>query len=326
MTVKKPEELKQVTEELFSTLSATDEMKKKILYEASAIMLEKEDGKKNSKHSFIKKLVPVICCCAILAVCSTVVISRINSGRPVQENVPDIIDIAAGNSIPGQNNGMIASTKINTENQKIISETENGFFENSLQESTEETNLLLVAADGKYYRMTKDKFPINSIVTGDEVGETGSVCSYSELVNAGDACRSTFLAEGTKLYSIDGMNGAFIAAEMNDEMIVCQRISVENRGLLNNETFTDTIPSFKHVSSIEFSDRDKITDPENITKIGEILSEYTVLEDNGAFYNGKQMILHLDNGLKYLFVLDGERIYGCGTWICPELNEFLKAY
>ena len=56
MTVKKPEELKQVTEDMLAGLSATDELKKKILYNAANNLLMQEDAKNNVQNNENKEI------------------------------------------------------------------------------------------------------------------------------------------------------------------------------------------------------------------------------------------------------------------------------
>ena len=354
MTVKKPEELKQVTEDMLAGLSATEELRKKILYKAANSMLEAEDGKPSQalrasspkegarREKGWLRFVPAMCCCLAVLICASVLIPKITetakpdgSGFVQQDNMydtdteesfPVINDMVAGNYVVSEEKPVLASTKINTESMKVADrDPKAGIFLNAIPggETAASAELQLVAADGKFYRLTGDVFEKGSLKLGDEAGEVTYSGEYTDLLENDLACGSTFLTDGTKLMFIEGMNKSFVTAEYDGKYIVFERVSVENRGLLSGEKLEDIIPDFDHVIRIEFSDREDITDTDKIREIGNLLKEYTTMENSGAVSSGDQMILVMDNQIRYQFILDGERICSCGTWVCPELFELI---
>lgn len=325
MTVKRPEELKTVSDEVLAGLSATEDLKKKILYRAANQLLEKEDGKKQTKkNANWLKAVPALCCCLALIVCGAVLIPKIGANnRTAGTDFPEIKDIAAGNYVVSTEMPIIASTKVNTGSRKIISEAGDGFFMNRVpgDQTSGQNSLQAISLDGRIYRLTS--FQYDTDMPGlIPVGEIKYSADYQELLRNDKETGSTFLQPGTVLYTVDGMNGAFVIAEYNGALIAFQRVSLENRGVLHGEQLTDLIPSFDHVISIGI-DGKTVTDPEVIAEIGRILKEYSVLEDNGAVSSGNKMLLELDNGMICQLILDGERICGCGTWTCVEFFEYI---
>ena len=351
MTVKKPEELKQVTEDMLAGLSATEELRKKILYSAANSLLEQEDpgyrgkgvkgtGNRVKGEKGWLRFVPAMCCCLAVLICASVLIPKITetakpdgSGFAQQDNTdteesfPVINDMVAGNYVVSEEKPVLASTKINTESMKVADrDPKAGIFLNAIPggETAASAELQLVAADGKFYRLTGDVFEKGSLKLGDEAGEVTYSGEYTDLLENDLACGSTFLTDGTKLMFIEGMNKSFVTAEYEEKNVVFERVSIENKGLLAGEKLEDIIPDFDHVVTIEFSNRESITDAEKIREIGTLLKEYATMENSGAVSTGDQMILIMDNGIRYQFILDGERICSCGTWICPEFFEYLE--
>lgn len=355
MTVKKPEELKQVTEDMLAGLSATDELKKKILYNAANNLLMQEDAKnnvQNNENKEIKKgwlrFVPAMCCCLAILICASVLIPKftetakpddhgfmqinendtnydMNSEECEENNLPKINDMVAGNYVVSEEKPVLASTKINKESSSVKSDSKSSIFMNTvpLAEKGASADLQLVSLEGKFYRLTSDMFLEGCFELGNEAGTVTFSGDYTEFLNNGKVNGSTFLKEGTKLSFIKGMNKSFVTAEYDGKYIVFERVSVENRGLLSGEKLEDIIPDFDHVIRIEFSDREDITDTDKIREIGNLLKEDTTMENSGAVSSGDQMILVMDNQIRYQFILDGERICSCGTWVCPELFELI---
>lgn len=344
--MKKPEELRQVTEDVLGGLSATDELKKRILYNAANTMLETEEGRKESrKAGGWMRAIPALCCCLVLVVCASVLIPKITSNQTLineseeipdtvngdtvsadSEAFPEIIDMAAGNYVVSPEQPVLASTKVGTSNRKVSSNPDGGIFADRMPgaEAKAENPYLIVCNDGKFYRLTDDLFAENELaLSGSSVGKTAFKAGYSDVTGNANGNGSTCLPEGTALYTIEGMNSAFLAARVESGILVFQRISAENIGLLAGETLNDVIPSFDRVVAIDFSDRDSITDRNEILEIGSLLKEYAIPEDTTAGNGGEKMILNLDNGMRYQLTLDGGRICGCGTWLCPELFDKL---
>ena len=368
MTVKKPEELKQVTEDMLAGLSATEELRKEILYRAASSMLEAEDpgyrgkGEKDTANRVkgekdtgnrVKgekgwlRFVPAMCCCLAVLICASVLIPKITetakpdgpgfvqqdnmydteSEENSEESFPVINDMVAGNYVVSEEKPVLASTKINTESMKVADrDSKAGIFMNTVPdaETAASGDLQLAIADGKFYRLTGDQFDIGSLKPDYEAGTVQFTADSNELIKNDIFNGSTFLKDGTKLWFIEGMNKSFVTAEYEGKNIVFERVSIENKGLLADEKFEDIIPDFDHVVSIEFSNRESITDAEKIREIGSLLKEYATMENSGAASTGEQMILVMDNGIRYQFILDGERICSCGTWVCPEFFEYLE--
>lgn len=326
MTVKKPEELKQVTDSVLSGLTATNELKAKILYAAAK---QKTEPGKESGHSFLR-FVPAICCCLALVVCLSVLIPQMRNMTTNQDTLlPAITDMPAGNFSPDSKDTLRTGTQLSSEGRKVTAGTSNpGIFCDNAPGQDANTNKgasepQIVVLDGCFYRLLNDVFSPEQLKLSSEIG-TISVCGSYSVLTEGTKAGSSFLKEGTKVYRLDGMNGAFVAARVEDHLYVFQRVSIDQQGLLSDETLKDILPDVTHIVGIEIEGKGSVTNIDDIKNLMDLLTQNAIAESNGPLNRGEYLILKLDNGLRYQITINQQRLSLCGTWLCPEFIESLE--
>lgn len=325
MTVKNPEELKQVTDAVLNGLTATNDLKAKIVYAAAQ---QKTKPVKESGSSLLR-FVPVICCCLAVVVCLSALIPQMRNATTETTILPAITDMPAGN-IHTENGGTPRTgTLISSEGRGVSSgRGVAGIFsdkvpnqEDNQEEAASEPKVIVL--DGRFYRLLDGLFDSDRLGISSTIATISLCDSYLNLSDAKSG--STFLKEGTEIHSLDGMNGAFVAAEYGEGVCVFQRISLEQHGLLNDEKIQDILPNLSHAVSLELAGKGTITNPDDIRNLMALLCDNATAESNNPLNTGEYMILHLDNGLMYQFTLNQQRISFCGTWLCPEFMELLES-
>lgn len=328
MTVKKPEELKQVTESVLANLTATEEMRSKIVYAAAQ---QKIGHAKDKKASGLLRFVPTVCCCLALLVCVSVLIPKANNVIDQQSLLPAITDMPAGNINPENDNHSRSGTELSSEGRKVVAGIgEQGIFCDTVPGQNVKTDFdasepQIVVLDGCIYRLIDHLFSPEQLKLSSTAGILSVRDSFSSL-SEGNISGSTFLNADTEVYFVDGMNHAFVAAEYQGNMCVFQRVSLNHHGLLNNESIESILPDASHVISLEIPEKGSITDSDIIHQLISILSENAIPESNDSLNSGEFMILNLDNGLQYQFTLNQQRVSFCGTWLCPEFIGDLEKY
>lgn len=326
ITVKKPEELKQVTESVLYSLTATEEIRSKIVYAAAQ---QKAGYTKEKRTSVLLRFVPSVCCCLALLVCVAVLISKANSSIDQQQSLlPAITDMAAGNINPENDNSSRSGTELSSEGRKVVADiSSQGIFSNTVpgQNETAEFSASepqIIVLDGCVYRLLEHTFSPEQLKLSSTAGFVSVCDSFATLSNR-NTSGSTFLNPGTEVYYLDGMNHAFVAAEYHGNMCVFQCTSLAPNVLLKNELIKSIIPDVSHVISLEIPEKGRITDIKSIPKLISILADNAIPESSNSLNSGEYMILNLDNGLQYQLMFNQQRISFCGTWLCPEFIEEL---
>ena len=312
MNVRKPEELKQVTDSVLSGLIATEELKSKIVYSAAQQKIKPE----KVKNSGFLRFVPALCCCLALIVCLCSLVPQMKSVTAKPDDfLPAITDRPAGNISPENEGNLRNGTELSPEGRKVTSETgKQGIFSDTVPE--------IVVLDGCFYQLINDVFNAEQLKLSTRIGKVDVFDTFSTL-SGGEKAGSTFLKEGTEVYSLDGMNHAFVATEDQGNIYVFQRVALEQHGLLANEKIQDVLPDPTHIVSMDLQEKGTITDCDTIGVMMDLLCKNAVSESNNPLNRGEYLILHLDNGLSYQMTVNQQRISFCGTWLCPEFTDML---
>ena len=178
--------------------------------------------------------------------------------------------------------------------------------------------------NGSYYRMMTSPRSVSSSLLGTSLGTIAEYTTEPSLSGT-NVMLSNKAAVGTEVYGISGMSSTFVAAEVDGQMRLFQRVSFNGNALKGSETLADVMQLSGHVASIELSGVGTITDASVCADLISLLLNDATYESSGSLSAKQSLLIELDNGLVYQFTVKNDKIASCGTWSCPEFFEAFEA-
>jgi len=175
----------------------------------------------------------------------------------------------------------------------------------------------LIIVDGATYRLLTSPNGISSGLLGDELG-TVSEFNMEPALGSGDII-SNVVGQGETVCAVRHMNGGMVAAPVDGNMRVFQRISYAGKATLGNETLADTLCSADDVSWIFISGLGTVSGGDAV-ELMSILFDCAEYQSTGMSGN-TSMQIGLNNGLVLQLTADNDCVSACGTWSCPEFFE-----
>ena len=182
----------------------------------------------------------------------------------------------------------------------------------------------LIGVNGSYYRMMTSPRSVSSSLLGASLGTIAEYTTEPSLSGT-NVMLSNKAAVGTEVYGISGMSSTFVAAEVDGQMRLFQRVSFNGNALKGSETLADVMQLSGHVASIELSGVGTITDTSVCADLISLLLNDATYESSGSLSAKQSLLIELDNGLVYQFTVKNDKIASCGTWSCPEFFEAFEA-
>lgn len=183
-------------------------------------------------------------------------------------------------------------------------------------------NFPLVRVQGKYYRLLT-----NPTSFGDDMGGAlGQVAvNTSEPALDTSDIVSNVVAQGETVYEVSGMDGAAVAAKVDDVMRVFQRVSFSGSALIGSESLSSTLGQAGAVKALQLSGVGTVTDPATISSLMGALLNNAAYQGSGSRATSQALLIEYDNGLVLQMAVKGNSLSGCGTWACPEFIEAFAA-
>ena len=182
------------------------------------------------------------------------------------------------------------------------------------------SNFPVILVNGAAYRMLKTPPSVNRSLLGGKLGE---ITEYTlEPALSSSEMTSNAAKTGEAVYLIQGMQGAMVAAEVDGDMRVFQRVSFAGTAVMGNETLADTLCRAADVVSVELSGVGAVNQQEEAQRLAGILLSNASYQSASASSSGSQsLLLGLRNGLTLQLMVSGDSVSACGTWSCPEFFE-----
>ena len=190
--------------------------------------------------------------------------------------------------------------------------------------SSDSSTFPLIGVNGSYYRMMTSPRSVSSSLLGTSLGTIAEYTTEPSLSGT-NVMLSNKAAVGTEVYGISGMSSTFVAAEVDGQMRLFQRVSFNGNALKGSETLADVMQLSGHVASIELSGVGTITDTSVCADLISLLLNDATYESSGSLSAKQSLLIELDNGLVYQFTVKNDKIASCGTWSCPEFFEAFEA-
>ena len=325
--MKQLEQLPEMTAEMLGGLHAAQDLKDEILRDGA---LARKDGKKHYRNSPWAAVAPekrrATHAGRVLAtVCTFAFVIGLLVGIPLM--------IAN----PNQNNGALISTQIGGDPsaQPALGSLALDLPKGSISISQREkpgyrgiwapasgANFPLLCVDGRYYRLLTNPTSLGSDLTGSALGTVDTYTSEPALASGGIV--SNVVPQGETVYSVNGMSGAMVAANVDGSMRVFQRVSFGNTALKGGEGLADTLRAGSAVA-MELTGVGTVTDAATAQSLYNTLIGNATLARSGASETGASLLIQLSNGLTLQMAVRDESVMACGTWNCPEFFEAFAA-
>ena len=181
----------------------------------------------------------------------------------------------------------------------------------------------LITLDGATYRLLSSPDAISSALLGDTLG-TVSEFNLEPALGSGGVV-SNAVACGESVYSISGMDGALVAANVDGALRVFQRVSYAGTAIIGTEALADTLCAPDQAAWIEVSGMGRVDDRETVQALMSALLDYA--DYTGTSMSGSNsMRIGLSNGLTLQLLAGEDTVSACGTWSCPDFFEaFMEA-
>ena len=177
----------------------------------------------------------------------------------------------------------------------------------------------VLAVNNAYYRMLTAPSSASSSLKGSSLGTVQSYTAQPELIGG---IRSSVVPEGTPVYTVSGMDGTAVLAEVNGRLRVFQRVSAAGSAVSGNETLRDTLKG--NVTRMTLSDVGAL-EGQAARDAARVLFSGASYAGSGCGTSGQTLLIEMDNGITLQMFVSGKKLMACGTWSCPEFFDAFEA-
>ena len=276
------------------------------------------EEKKQGKVRFaLPKWAPALCCAAVVLVLALVII-------PMQPQQPDPLissNMLGPTSAPtGALKGDLSSDSVFISN----SSSKPGY--RSIWSDVKGGSFPLIGINGKYYRMLTSPNRVSGSLLGNVVASVSEYTTEPSLSGT-DVVLSNVSVSGTQVYALRGVSSdTMVAAEVNGQMRLFQRVSFNGNALRGREGLADALDLDGRVIAMELSGIGTVTDPGACQTLMSILLGNASYESSGSISSRQALLIELDNGLVLQMAVKGDNLASCGVWSCPEFLEAFSEY
>lgn len=304
------QQLPQMTEETLGGLNAGPHLRARIQLAAS------EPRKaRPSLSSLMLRWAPVACCAA-LALCIGLGTLRL-MGNPGQDNQPN--QLTQSNSL-GSPTDAPAFLTADLNDSFVITPGSNNPGYRSIWADDTNGNFPLIGVNGRYYRMLTWPRSVSSDLIGSSLGTVAEFTMEPSLSGTNTILSNT-ASFGTEVYSIRGMDGTLVTADVGGRMRLFQRVSFNGSARVGREKLADTLQVEGRVVAMELSSIGVITDPAVCAELLDILLDCATYKSSGSVSSKQALLIELDNGLVLQMAVKNSNLAACGVWSCPEFFE-----
>ncbi len=289
-------------------LQADEALKRRILRAA-------EGQKAPGRRVLLRRAAPLMAALIVLigAVAAAVPALRGPAG-PQPTAVPLIESFSAGSNVPA---GEKLALDVPKGSISIQSSSNVNF--RSIWAKASGGNFPLIGVNGRYYRMLTNPTAIGNSMLGSALGEVDTFTSEPALAGKSGIV-SNAAAQGETVYAVSGMNNALVAARVDGQMRVFQRVSFGDSALVGGESLGDTLRA-DSVTAMELSGVGAVTDAATAKKLLGVLTANASFLRAGSSESNQSLLIQLRSGIVLQMAVNGEKLMACGTWACPEFFE-----
>ena len=187
----------------------------------------------------------------------------------------------------------------------------------SLFATSQSANFPLVKSGSETYRLLTEPASLPADLLGEQLGKVAEYTSEPAVSSGGIV--SNAVSAGEPVYAVKGMKGAAIAAEVQGNMRVFQRVSYSGLAVIGSEGLKNVLLGSAQVVAMELSDVGVIDQENEARELINVLLKNAQYEGAAESANRSQsLLLWLSNGLTVQMNAGGGMLSACGTWSCPE--------
>ncbi len=185
----------------------------------------------------------------------------------------------------------------------------------------EGANPPLLAINGRYYRMLTTPLAVSSSLVGAPIADVQTYTDEPSLSTRVGVV-SNVVAERSQVYEVTGLSQkTAVAAEVDGTLRLFQRVSYAAASLIGEEMFEDTLDVGGQVASLELSGVGVVNDETRVNELLYMLNEFAVWSGSEIGEADQALTIYLKNGLSLQLLVDGDVLWGCGAWACPEFFD-----
>ncbi|MBR1585363.1 MAG: hypothetical protein IJ662_07490 [Clostridia bacterium] len=303
------ERLRELPQMADSTgLQADEALKRRILRAAQA----KDQPRRGAA---LRRWAPVMAAVVIVAGAAAFAFPSLSRpGGPQPTAAPLIESFSAGSSAP-------AGDKLALDVPKgsiSIKSSSNPSYR-SIWAKASGGNFPLVGVNGRYYRMLTNPTSVSGSLLGSALGTVDTYTSEPALAGKSGIISNT-VKQGETVYAVSGMNNALVAANVDGQTRVFQRVSFGDSALVGGEGLADTLKANSPVA-LELSGVGTVNDAGTASRLVDVLTSNASFLRAGGSETNQSLLIQLKNGIVLQLAVNGERVIGCGTWACPEFFD-----
>lgn len=299
----KPEQFRQVADEALGGLVAGPALFNRALSEAAA-------GSERAAKPLMRRGLAMAMSLALL-----LGVFALTLPRPREDAVPVVGTLAAGEA-----NESVMKRTADLPRGSLVLTREARPAGRGVWERGDGANFPLLRVDGRYYRMLTNPTEATAL-RGAELGRV-SEFSGEPALSGGSGILSNTAGMDSAVYSVPGMDGAAVAAEVNGKTRLFQRVSFAGSALLGGESLRDTIPG--GAIALQLSDAGTVSDPDRVAQLMDILYSQAAYLDSAGKAGSQTLLIQYANGAVLQMGVSGDSLSACGTWACPAFLEALR--
>lgn len=304
--MKRLEQLPEITEKALGGLTAGQSLK---------LRVEKSATNPTPARRATAAWVPALCCALVLAIALGVGFPSLRQ----QDAEPLIASQPAGSTTAGSERSLL-----DLEGDVTIRQSTTVPSYRSIWATGDSGSFPLIGMEGKYYRMLTMPQSISTSLLGERLGTVAEYTTEPSLSGT-DVILSNVAAQNSDVYAISGMGSTLVAAQVNGEYCVFQRVSFNGFALRGSETLADTLQLAGHITAMELSDVGTIANAATCESLFATLVSCASYESSGSLSGNQSLLIALDNGLTVQLTVKNDKLAACGTWSCPEFFEAFAA-
>ncbi len=261
--------------------------------------------------------IPALACALVVALGAVFAVPAL---MRQQEQQPLIVSQAAGDGQVGIERGTLGMVRGNT---TIVADRNTPSYRSLWAESTNGAFPLL-GINGRYYRLLTSPDSVSDRVLDESCGTVAEFTAEPSL-SGNDVVLSNTAPVGTAIYPVSGMESTLVAAQIDGNTRLFQRVGFNGNALKGNESLADTLQIAGHIIGMELSDVGSVTDADACETLFDTLVSNASYESSGSVSGQQSLLIELDNGLTVQLAVKNDRFSACGTWSCPEFFEAFEA-
>ena len=280
---------------------------------AQRILRKTQEDKKPATTNWIRIGAPVF---AALVLALAVILSQSVGFFRTPVSTPAVESIAAGESSSVEKNYPARA------DLPLGSVTLSGggyeTFRN-LYSGSSMTSFPMVQVSGTCYRMLNEPQSLSGQYLGKAVGQVSLHSSNPGTSASGIS--SNIVLEGETVYRVQSMDSAAVAARVNGDIRVFQRVSVNGGGIPDS---ISALIGNASVTEIALSGVGRVTDAGTIRRLMQILTRRSAFLSGSCSATSQGLYISFSNDITLQMYVSGSTVMSCGAWSCGEFLDELR--